>query len=287
MTKNDGGLVDFYKISYFCKLMVKKLFFLTLVLFSMAACKTQLEKVRTSNNPELQLSEAYKYYEAEEYAKAKSLFELVVGSYIGRPESEKIYYTYAYTSFKLGQYVSSAYYFKRFSETFPNSDLREDSDFMIAYSHYQMSPSFRLEQASTKDAIEAFQLFANTHPDSKRLGEANDFIDELRRKLEKKAFYEGRLYYDLGNYQSATISFKNLLQDYPESPDAEEVRFLIAKSSYLFAENSIASKQEERYNTTVEDAERFIRKYKQSDFSKEINSIKKDAESKLKEIRNE
>lgn len=267
--------------------MVKKLFFLAFLLFSLAACKTKLEKVRTSNDPQLQLAEAYKYYEAEEFSKAKSLFEIVVGTFIGRPESEKIYYTYAYTNYQLEQYLTAAYYFKRFSETFPNSKWREDSDFMVAYSYYQLSPSYRLEQSSTQDAIDGFQLFANNHPDSKRLDEANKIIDELRRKKEKKAFSEGKLYFDLGNYQSATLSFENLLKDYPESPDAEEVRFLIAKSSYLFAEKSIASKQEERYETTVESSRRFARKYKNSKFSKEIASIKKDASSKLKEIRNE
>jgi outer membrane protein assembly factor BamD (BamD/ComL family) len=51
----------------------------------------------------------------------------------------------------------------------------------------------------------------------------------LRRKLEEKAFAEGELYFNLRQYQSAVISFDNLLRDYPESPDAERVRYLIAK----------------------------------------------------------
>ena len=63
--------------------------------------------------------------------------------------------------------------FKNFSNTFPNSEYREESDFMTAYSNYQLSPTFRLDQTYTIKAIEGFQLFANTYPDSKRVEECN------------------------------------------------------------------------------------------------------------------
>ncbi len=255
--------------------------------FLLGACKSEFEKLRISNNPEKQLEAAYKYFEEEEYLKAKTLLETVISNYLGRPESEKIYHHYAYCSYYLNQFISAQYYFKRFSSTFPNSDLREEAEFMAAYSYYRLSPSFRLDQTYTLKAIDEFQLFINTFPTNKRVKEANDLINELRRKLEKKAFYEAELYYKLENYQSATIAFENLLKDYPETPNAEEIRYLVARGAYLLAENSVLLKQEERYLEAVKKSELFLNKFKGSRYSNEISKIKEDSNKKLKEIRNE
>ena len=68
---------------------------------------------------------------------------------------------------------------------------------------------------------------------------AEMLIKEMRLKQEKKAFEEGKLYLDLRYYQSAVHSFENMLKDFPETTNAAQVRYLIIRSNYLFAENSI------------------------------------------------
>ena len=148
---------------------------------------------------------------------------------------------------------------------------------MSAYSNYQLSPIYRLDQGNTLTAIEEFQLFVNLFPKSTRVEECNKLIDELRRKLEEKAFGEGQLYFDLRQYQSAVISFDNLLRDYPESPDVERVRYLIAKSSFLLAENSIIEKKADRYNECVNRCNDFLEKYPDGKYSKEIKALKRSA----------
>ncbi len=265
--------------------------FLTVLLFSLFgltqfACKSEYEKIRASSDSKLLITKAFEYYEKEEWLKAQNLFELVIGAYKGRVEAEKAYFYYAYTHYHLGRYTSAAYYFKNFTNTFPNSQYREESDFMEGFAHFQLSPSYRLDQTYSEKAIETFQLFVNTYPNSKRVDKCNNLIDEMRTKLEKKAFEQGQLYFDLRQYQSANQSFENLLKDFPESPHTEEIRFLIAKASYNLAENSIFDKQSERYDQAYKNAVTFLEKHPKSDYKDEIKSIKDNSTKKIKSIAN-
>lgn len=255
------------------------------LLFLVGACKSEYERVRVSGNPELTLNKAFEYYEKEEYLRAQTLFELVLSNIRGTEKAEKANFYYTYTHYHLKQYLLAAYYFKNFSNTFINSPFREEAAFMSAYSNYLLSPTYRLDQGSTQKAIEEFQLFVNLFPQSKRVPECNKLIDELRRKLEQKAFAEGELYYDLRQYQSAVISFDNLLRDYPESPDVERVRFLIAKSSFLLSENSVVEKKIDRYNETITRCNDFLEKYEKGKYAKEIRDIRKKSEQAMKEVR--
>jgi outer membrane protein assembly factor BamD len=265
--------------------MRKTLVLLVFGLLLLGSCKSEFEKVRTSSDPELILNKAFAYYEEEKYQRAQTLFDLVLTSLRGDARAEKAYFYYAYTHYHQKQFLLAAYYFKNFSNTFLNSPFREEAAFMSAYSNYQLSPTYRLEQSSTQTAIEDFQLFTNLFPTSKRVEECNKLIDELRRKMEEKAFAEGQLYYDLRQYQSAVLSFDNLLRDYPESPDVERVRYLIAKGTFLLSENSIVEKKEERFSEAIRRCDDFIEKYPSGKYTKEIRGIRKDAEKARKELK--
>lgn len=261
------------------------LLLLTGFLWFGSACKSEFEKIRVSGNQELILNKAFAYYEKGEYQRAQTLFDLVLNTIRGSEQAEKAYFQYAYTYYHLNQYLLAAYYFKNFSNTFTNSNDREEAAYMSAYSNYLLSPSYRLDQSNTRQAIDEFQLFTNMFPKSARVEECNKLIDELRRKLEQKAFAEGELYFNLRQYQSAVISFDNLLRDYPESPDVERVRYLIAKSEFLLSENSILEKKLDRYGETVTRCNDFLEKYGSSKYSKEIKDILRDAQSEVKALR--
>jgi len=255
------------------------------LVFLASSCKSNFERTRTSGNSELILTSAFKYYEKKNYQRALTLFELVINTLRGDARAEKAFYEYSQCHYKTNQFLLAAFYFKNFSNTFTNSPLREDAAFMSAYSNYQLSPSYRLDQKATESAIEEFQVFVNLFPTSEKVGECNKLIDVLRRKLEQKAFGEGQLYYDLRQYQSAVISFDNLLRDYPESPDVERVRYLIAKASFLLSENSIVEKKEDRYALCIVRCNDFLEKYPSGKYSKEIKQTRKDAELAQKAVR--
>lgn len=249
-----------------------------------AGCRSEFERIRTSGDPELLYSKANEYYEQGDYLKAQTLYELVISSFRGREQAESISFRYAYTYYYLEQYLLAAYYFKNFAQTYGASRFREEAEYMAAYSNYQLSPNFRLDQTYSEKAIEALQEFINLYPNSERVAEANRLIDEMRAKLELKAFESAKLYYDLNQYQSAIRSFENVLKDYPETRNAEEIRYLVIRSAYLWATNSFVERQQERFREAVELAGEFLERYNSSTYKSEVSQMLADSQKRLKQL---
>lgn len=246
---------------------------IALIISGLTACKSSFEQVRTSNDPERILAEALKYYDKGDWLRAQTLMELILNQYRGTKQGEELFFKYAYTHYNLNNFELASTYFANFASTFPYSAFTEEADFMTAYSQYKLSPSFRLDQEPSVNAINAFQDFANKYPDSERVPECNKLIDELRQKLEEKAFAEGMLYYDLGDYQASVTSFHNLLTQFPESSKAEYVRFLMVKGTFEYAQKSVYLKRAERYEEADLRYKEYITRYPDGEHAKEAREI--------------
>lgn len=268
------------------KNLLKYLFFGILLTLSTQACKSEYERVRTSGDPAIILKGALEYYEQEEYQRAQSLFELIISSYRGQKEAEEIYFKYSYTYYHTRSFISAAYYFKNFAQTYSTSPLREEAEFMSAYSNYRLSPKFRLDQTYTNTAIQELQLFTNTFPASPRVQQCNDLIDEMRAKLEEKAYDEGILYFNLRKYTASMRVFENMLKDFPETDDTEEIRYYIIRSAYLLAENSVLQKRSERYQETIDLAVEYEDRFATSTYVQEIKDMRNNSEKQVKQLEN-
>jgi len=269
---------------------MKNSFFLLLlgiIIFCSFSCKTEFEKLRETADLPTLLAKAGEFYEAEEYQKAQTLYESVLGSIRGRSESEQSYFNYANTHFKLERYSLSSFYFKDFANKFRNSKLKEEAEFLSALSNYKQSPSYRLDQTNSIKAIADFELFVNTYPQSERVAECNKLIDQMREKLQVKAYAQGELYFNTRYYESAVTSFENLLKDFPEIADAEKVRYMVINSLYQYATNSVVIKQPERFTRVVDKMDTFRKKYPKSRFDKELREIVNTTNRRIKELRNE
>jgi len=254
------------------------------VLLVSVGCKSEYERIRASSDTELVYKKAFEYYEAEDYFKAQTLFEMIINAYRGKQEAESLFFAYAYTHYRLHQYILAAHYFTSFSQTFINSKDREEADFMAAMCHYNNSPDYKLDQEFTNKAIDAFQLFVNTYPQSERIEQCNQLIDDLRSKLERKAYYSAELYYNLREYNAAITTFNNILIEFPDSPNAEKIQYMIILSSYEWAKNSIYGKRKERYDETYKKAQLFLTKYKKSTYRRSIRKIAKNSKGESKKL---
>ncbi|RZL04841.1 MAG: outer membrane protein assembly factor BamD, partial [Pedobacter sp.] len=180
--------------------------------------------------------------------------------------------------------------FKYFADTYPTSKNAEECRYMGAYCYYLDSPNPSLDQENTYKAIDALQLFINLYPKSERAKQAADYITVLRGKLELKAFENAKMYYllgeyDISNYKSAVIALKNAQIDYPDIKYADEMNFLIFKSQFLFAKNSYANRQEDRYNEAIGYYNEFIEAYPSSKFRKEADQLRADSDKGIVEAK--
>lgn len=252
--------------------------------FMVAGCRSEFEKVRLSNNPDEIYAAANKYYDEGEYLRSLTLYELILSQFRGRPEAEELFFRYAYAHYYMKQYTLAAHYFESFSNTFAYSAKREEADFMTAYASYQLSPTFRLEQSQTMEAIQKFQEYVNRYPDNPRVPECNRLIDELREKLEQKAFASANLYFEMGLYNAAIQCFENMLRDFPDTRRNELARFRIVEAAYLYAAQSVYERREERYEEVIEKYMEFTRKYPDSQYTSEVTSFYQKSQDQLKTL---
>ena len=142
---------------------------------------------------------------------------------------------------------------------------------MYADCFYRMSPGAERDQTITSKAIIAINEFISRYPESDKVEDFRKINDELTQRLHKKTYLNAYTYYKIGRYKSAIVALKNALRTYPESDYREEIMYLIVDSSYRLAENSIASKQTDRYLAMLDSYLSFCEEFPESEHRKQVD----------------
>ncbi|MEP6684911.1 MAG: outer membrane protein assembly factor BamD [Parafilimonas sp.] len=250
----------------------------------LSSCASKFGQVLKSKDKEYKLKMAEQYFANKDYDKAQQLYTDLLPLYKGDPRFEDIYYKYAYTSYYQKDYENAENLFKTYGENFPNSVKVEETEFMRCMAYYKQSPKVDLDQTNTVKTMALLQAFINTHPDSKRITDANDIIDICRKKLELKEFNNAQLYYNLGFYKSAGVAFSVLIDDFPDSDNSDSYALNSIKSYYKYAEMSVVDKQQERFEKVVNDVNDFEQRFPGSKLLADVDTYKTHAEDYLKKL---
>ncbi len=260
-----------------------KLLSTTIIAIVVLAGCSGYEKILKSKDNELKYSKALMYYDKGDFYRASLLLEQILPIYRGTNRADTVNFYYSYSQYGQGDYLLASSYFDTFRKNYPKSSFTEQSEYLYGYCFYLTSPRPELDQENTNFAIEAFQEFLSRYPNSKKAEDAKNLITELFNKLEEKSYKSAWLYYHTENYKAAIVALGNSIKDYPNSKHREELMFLIQKSAFLYAENSIASKQKERYQATEDYYFNFIAEYPQSE---NLVEAKKMHETALRALKN-
>jgi outer membrane protein assembly factor BamD len=263
---------------------VSRVFTLALIIILSVSC-SEFRQLQKSDDWEAKYQGALMYYEAEDYFRAITLFEEVLPLTRGKAEGEKAQFYYAYAHYNDGQFLLSAHYFKTFYETYSRSEFANEAQFMYAYSLYQSSPIYSLDQTSTKESIQAFQIFINRNQGSKYVTEATQILNELQVKLETKDYHNAKLYHKIGILRSAVVAFDNFAINYPDSNFNLELQYLKIESAFLIAQQSIPSKQRERYKEVINLYQEYADDYPESAYLAEAQKYYDDSLKKLDKLK--
>jgi len=251
--------------------MKKRNFAIGLIVIMLLSACGEYNKILKSTDYEFKYKKAIEYYEDGEYVRAGTLFQELVNIYRGTSRADQIYYYYAKSMMGQKDYLMATHYFKSLLREFPGSEHAEEAQFLVGYCNYLLSPKPRLDQTVTQEAIESLQLYINLYPYSDRVDEANRLIDELRSKLVYKSYLNARLYYDFENYKAAVVALTNSLKEYPDSEYREELMYMLLKSKYLLAVNSVQDKKQERLSSALDEYFTFVDEYPESRYRREVD----------------
>jgi outer membrane protein assembly factor BamD len=252
---------------------------LTTLIIILSSCKFQ--QILKKGDVDQKYEMAMKLYNSKDYSRALQLFEPLMNMMKATDKAQKLYYCYAYCYYYQKEYILASYYFKRFSNNFPNTKEAEECFFMSAYCNYLYSPDYQLDQTTTMDALKDLQLFTNTFPTSPRVSECNDLIDKIRIKLEYKDYKIARMYYRMSDFVSAVTCYNNILKNYTDSPHREEILYMIFKSYYRYAKESIESKKKERFLKAVGAFNELVSQYPKTRYLTEANDLKLKTEKEI------
>ena len=144
---------------------------------------------------------------------------------------------------------------------------------MNAYCYYLSSPTYRLDQTDTKNAMAELQNFIDQYPESPRIDSCNKIYDLLRGKLEIKEYDITNQYFHIGDYKATIASTKNFIVEFPESTKVDELMYQSINSYYLLAVNSLESKKLERLNLAMESYLKLVDLYPKSNYLLKAESV--------------
>ncbi len=270
------------------KTLITRYLPLLLAIFLTTSC-SKFAKLQKKGTDKEKYAAALDYYNKGDAYRAGLLFEELIPLLKGGTESEMAQFYYAYTQYQQEQYNMAQFLFKKFYDTYARSDYAQEALYMHAYSLYKDSAPHTLDQTSTLTAISALQDFINAYPESAFRNECTNYILELRRKLELKAYEKAKLYYKISDFnlaslKSAVISIDNFRKDFPDSKFNEELSYLKVDAQYTLAKSSFAIKQKERYQDAVKYYMEFVDKYPQSSFLKDAEKLYANSEEELERI---
>ncbi len=259
---------------------MRRLIPIFLLIIIVSSCK--YEKLLKSRDYRLKYNKALEYYAEEDYMRAQGLFEQLKPVLKGTNQADTVFYYGAYCSYNQKQYLLASHYFDEFKNIFTNSPYVEEAEYMSAYCIYLMTPRPSLDQTYTYQAISSLSLYLSRYSDSERTDECIRIIQELRDKLVDKSYQNAKLYFELGDYKAAIVALNIGLDDFPETKYREEMLYLILRSKYLLAENSVRNKKIERYQSAVDEYYSFLDEFPESEYMKDAVEMFDNSNSVLK-----
>lgn len=260
---------------------IRNLILAAVAIVAFSSCKTQYELLLNSNDADAKYEAAFSYYNEGKFSKAGSLFESLSVLTNGTERDDTVRFYWGLSNYRFRDYYTAEANFENFLETYPRSPFASEAMYLRLDCLYRSTLRYELDQAPTYKAITEISEYIIEHPDTPHMQTCHDMLTELNERLDKKAYEGARLYFKMEDYKASRVAFRNVLKDDADNIYREDILYYIAMSSYKFAQNSVVSKQRERYLTFVDDYYNFIGEIPQSHYRKELDNVYRKAQKAL------
>lgn len=260
---------------------LKNLFLVLIAVAAMVSCKSQYEILLNSNDVKQKYDAAFQYFNEGKYAKAASLFESLSVLTNGTERDDTVRYYWGLSNYNYRDFYTAEANFDKFIEMYPASPFTSDARFLRLDCLYRSTMRYELDQTPTYKAIDEISQYILEYPDNKHMQECKDVLLELNERLDRKAYESAKLYYKMEDYLASRVALRNVLKDDADNMFREDILYLIAMSSFKYANLSVPSKQRERYLTFVDDYLNFVGEMPESHYRKELDIVYRRAQKAL------
>lgn len=251
--------------------MFKNLLLLTFLSLFILSCGSG--KLKPNLPAEERMIYAMKKFDDGDYLDAKTEFRIIVLNFSGQNIVDKAQYYLAECHLYLKEYILAIAEYEKLIRMFPNSEFADDAQFKIGVANYKLSPKYSLDQSYTLKAIEELQKFNEEYPQSEFVAESFELMKKCREKLARKEYKNGDLYRKLTLYDSAVIYFETVLNSYYDTKYAKDAQYWLAE----------CLRKEGDYNRALDEFNRFLTKYPDSNRTESIKKIVKQLEKEIQE----
>ena len=276
---------------------MKKNILITLLAALLLSSCGEYNKLLKSTDYEYKYEAAKNYFAKGQYSRAATLLNELIAILKGTDKAEESLYMLGMSYYNQKDYQTAAQTFIQYYNVYPRGTFTELARFHAGKALYLDTPEPRLDQSGTYSAIQQLQMFMEYFPQSSKKEEAQNMIFALQDKLVMKDYLAAKLYYDLGsytgnstysttgnNYLSCIVPAQNALKDYPYTKMREDLSILVLRAKYDMAKASVEEKKEERMRETIDEYYSFKNEFPDSKYTKEVESIYKDANKYVKEF---
>ncbi len=252
-------------------------------LVTLSGCSAY-HKILQTDDTDGKYEMAMDFYADEKYEKAIVLLDNAMPMLMGSAREDSALFTLGKIFYERKEYYTSGETMNQYRNKFPRTGFTPEAEYIYAMSFYMLSPDVEKDQQNTYRAITAFNEYVNRYPNSPYTSEITMLIEELNNKLYYKKYYNAALYFKLRQYRAAVTSLSAVLKENPETPYREDILYLICKSWFEYAKNSIYSKQLDRYLNSIDAYYNFITAYPESkQFGRELLRMKDYAQAFVNE----
>ncbi len=116
-----------------------------------------------------------------------------------------------------GMYQEARDEFEKTMNDYPTSEWAKAAKFQIAMADTHRSSDVQHEQKVTSVALDEFNEFVKSHPESELNDEAKAQIGKLKDKEAENNFVIAKFYEKQKNYKAARVYYKDIVDKYPDT----------------------------------------------------------------------
>jgi outer membrane protein assembly factor BamD len=140
---------------------------------------------------------------------------------------------------KSGAVAATVAAYQQVVDRYPNSDVAPDAMYQIGYVYFQASRTTGYDQTAAIRAQEAYEDFLLRYPNSEKVPQAQDNLKTLQGRKTENSYNIAKFYDKQKNYKAAYVYYNEVVQQQPDSPEAQRAKQRMDEIRSKVGENAL------------------------------------------------